>query len=250
MAARKRLPRSPLEKDPNRPLIERALAMGVPLTQVAKRYGHSLGAVHRFRERMPQQLKAAIIGATLRPGIDDLDKLRSDEAAGLLGNLAHQRARLLLTQDVAMEEGAGELVARLSGVIHKNLAMVGRYLGLFANLNVNTNVNVLISEDYLRLRQALVLALRPYPEARRAVADAMHRVEGEVAQRMLAQAGKASQSEPLGESRPPSGGGFLAAAGPGSCPQSAIIDQPPSDTRPPVPLIKRPSESLLGHAGR
>jgi hypothetical protein len=106
MAVRKRLPRSPIEKDPNRPLIERALAMGIPLQQVANRYGHSYTSVHRFRDRMPQQLKAAIIGATLRHGIDDLEKLRSDEAAGLLGNLAHQRARLLLMQDVCMEEAA------------------------------------------------------------------------------------------------------------------------------------------------
>jgi hypothetical protein len=194
MAARKRLPRSRIEKDSNRPLIERALAMGVSLAQVGKRYGYSLAAVHRYRDRMPAQLKAAIIGATLKPGVDDLEKLRSDEAAGLLGNLAHQRARLLLTQDVAMEEGAGELVARLSTVIHKNLEMVGKYLGLFANLNVNTNVNVLISEDYLRLRHALVLALRPFPAARHAVSEALHRIEGEVAQKMLFQASPA----PLG----------------------------------------------------
>jgi hypothetical protein len=183
MPARKR---TPIEKDSNRPLIERALAMGVPMTQVAKRYGHTLSSVHRFRERMPQQLKAAIIGATLRPGIDDLDKLRSDEAAGLLGNLAHQRARLLLMQDVTMEEGAIDQMARLSGVIHKNLEMVGRYLGLFVNLDVHTNINVLLSEDYLRLRQALVLALRPFPEARYAVSEALHKIEGEVAQKILA----------------------------------------------------------------
>jgi len=156
------------------------------MTQVAKRYGHTLSSVHRFRERMPQQLKAGIIGATLRPGIDDLDKLRSDEAAGLLGNLAHQRARLLLMQDVTMEEGAIDQMARLSGVIHKNLEMVGRYLGLFVNLDVHTNINVLLSEDYLRLRQALVLALRPFPEARYAVSEALHKIEGEVAQKILA----------------------------------------------------------------
>jgi hypothetical protein len=184
--ARKRRPRSPIEKDPNRPHIERALAMGVPMKRVAVRYGHSESAILRFRDRMPPQLKAAIIGATLKPGVDDLERLRSDEAAGLLGNLAHQRARLLLMQDVAMEEGAGELVARLAGVIHQNLQLVGKYLGLFANINISTTTNVLVSEDYLRLRHALVTALHPFPEARRAVSEALHRIEGEVAARMLA----------------------------------------------------------------
>jgi hypothetical protein len=68
--------------------------------------------------------------------------------------------------------------------------MVGRYLGLFANININSNTSILISEDYLRLRQALTLALRPFPDARRAVAEALHQIEGEVAQKMLVQAGK------------------------------------------------------------
>jgi len=214
MAARKRATRSPIETDPNRPLIERALAMGIPMTQVARRYGHSHDAISRYRNRMPQQLRAAIVGAALRPGIDDLDKLRNDEAEGLLGNLAHQRARLLLMQDVCMEEGGVDQVARLSGVIHKNLEMVGRYLGLFAHLNVNTQVNVLLSEDYLRLRQALTLALQPFPEARRAVADALQRIEAEVATKMLA--GK-TPAEPAG----------------------ALIDQP-------VPPITRPGNGASG----
>jgi hypothetical protein len=90
--------------------------------------------------------------------------------------------------------------------------MVGRYLGLFANFNVNTNVNVLISEDYLRLRQALVLALRPYPDARHAVSEALHRIEREVAQKMLAPPSPASQGivldlpAPRRPGRPPSKG--------------------------------------------
>jgi len=190
MGVRKRPSRSPIEKDPNRPLIERALAMGVPMTQVAERYGHSLAAINRYRERMPQQLKAAIVAATLKPKETDLDKLKLDESEGILGNLAHQRARLLLTQDVAMEEGAGELVVRLAGAVHKNIELTGKYLGLFAQQHVSTNVNILLSEDYLRLRQTLVNALRPYPEARHAVAEALHQVESDVAKKVLIQAGK------------------------------------------------------------
>jgi hypothetical protein len=248
MAVRKRLPRSPIEKDPNRPLIERALAMGVSMQQVGKRYGYSHDAVSRFRAKMPQQLKAAIIGATLKPGIDDLEKLRSDESAGLLGNLAHQRARLLLMQDVCMEEGGVDQVVRLSGVIHRNLEMVGRYLGLFANLNVSTNVNILISEDYLRLRQSLTLALRPFPEARRAVAEELHRIEGEVAKKMLVDAGK-----PPVLRAPPEYRGGLHRAKPSARPLPATIDikplgasqthesdQPPSATDRPLYPLRRP----------
>jgi hypothetical protein len=191
MAARRKPPRSLIEKDPRRPLIERALAMGIPANRIAKRYGYSAAAIGRYRDRMPAQLKAAIVAAALKPKEGDLDKLRIDESEGILGNLAHQRARLLLCQDETMEAGAVELVARLSGVIHKNIELTGRYLGLFAQHHVSTSVNILISEDYLRLRQALTLALRPYPEARRAVAEELHRLEGDIARKMLEQQAKA-----------------------------------------------------------
>lgn len=223
-----RTARSPIEKHPDRPAIERALAMGVTLKQIAKRYGFSLAAVSRYRDRMPAQLRAAIIGATLRPGIDDLEQLRRDESAGLLGNLAHQRARLLLLQDECMEEGAVDQVARLSGVIHKNLDMVGRYLGLFASLSISTNVNVLLSEDYLRLRQALTEALRPFPEARRAVAETLHRMEGQVAAKMLA-------------ANPPGAPG---------APGSVVIEQSPPGSDNGFPRLRRPREGVSEEAGQ
>src|SRR5215471_8786864 len=140
MAARKRVPRSPIERDPNRPLIERALAMGVPLTQVAKRFGYTVTAIMRFRDRMPAQLKAAIVAAALKPKEADLDALRVDESEGILGNLAAQRARLLLVQDQMIEAGAGTQVGYLANVIHRNIELVGKYLGLFAQHHVSTKV--------------------------------------------------------------------------------------------------------------
>jgi hypothetical protein len=185
MAARKKPTRSPIESDPNRPLIERALAMGVAANQIGKRFGYSMIAICRFRDRMPPQLKAAIAAAALKPKEADLDKLRIEESEGILGGLAHQRARLLVAQDEAFEVNDPRLVGYLAGVIHRNIELAGKYLGLFAQHHVSTNVNVLISEDYLRLRQAITLALRPFPEARRAVADELHKLEGQIAQKML-----------------------------------------------------------------
>ncbi len=194
---RKNPPRSKIFSDPNRPLIDRALAMGVPMAQVGKRYGYSFDAISRYREQMPLQLKAAIVAAALKPKEADLDKLRIEESEGILGNLAHQRARLLVCQDVCMEEGAAELVTRLANTIHRNIELTGRYLGLFAQHHVSSQVNIMVSEDYLRLRQALTMALRPFPEARRAVAEELHRIEGQIAQKMLEQAGKAGEPLPI-----------------------------------------------------
>jgi hypothetical protein len=202
MAARKKPERSKIASDPNRVLIERSLAMGTPMNQVAKRFGYSLDAITRYRNRMPAQLRAAIVAAALKPKEVDLDRLRVEESEGILGNLAHQRARLLVCQDECMEGGAVEQVARLSGVIHKNIELTGKYLGLFAQHHVSSQVNIMVSEDYLRLRQALTMALRPFPEARRAVAAELHRIEGQIAQKLLEQAGKPAYGpkEPLGGS--------------------------------------------------
>jgi hypothetical protein len=188
MAARKRQARSPIEKDPDRPLIERALAMGIPMRIIAKRFGCSYDAIVRHRDRMPEQLKAAIVAAALKPKEADLDQLRIDESEGILGNLAHQRARLLLMQDECMEAGAVEPATRLANTIHRNIELTGRYLGLFASVHTHSQtVNIMLSEDYLRLRQALTMALRPFPEARRAAAEELHRVENELAGKLLAQ---------------------------------------------------------------
>jgi hypothetical protein len=167
-----------IAEDPNRPLIDRALAMGTPMTRVARRFGYPTQTIVSYRNRMPQQLKAAIVAAELKPKETDLDQLRIDESEGILGNLAHQRARLLVCQDESMEAGAFTDVTRIANTIHKNIELTGRYLGLFAQHHVSSQVNITVSEDYLRLRHALIMALRPFPEARRAVAAELHRVEG------------------------------------------------------------------------
>jgi hypothetical protein len=210
VATRKKPERSKIASDPNRPLIDRALAMGVPMHQISRRYGYSVPSISRYRDRMPQQLKAAIVAAALKPKEQDLDKLRIEESEGILGNLAHQRARLLLCQDECMAAGAVDPVVRLSNTIHRNIELTGRYLNVFATHHVSTNINLMLSEDYLRLRQALVMALRPFPEARRAVAETLHHIEGQLAQKMLEQAGKLR--EPM------------------SSPPSPVIDQPAATT--------------------
>jgi hypothetical protein len=54
---------------------------------------------------------------------------------------------------------------------------VGQYLGELQQHSTRTTVSVLVSPEYLQLRNALLRALGPFPEARRAVAAAIHEVE-------------------------------------------------------------------------
>jgi hypothetical protein len=141
----------------------------------------------RHRKRLPPQLKAAMLAQALRPAVD-LDQLRSTEGEGLLANLSAQRARLLLWQDWAASAEQFAIAAAISAQIHRNLELVGKYLGEFAQHHVVSNVSVLLSPQYLELRAALLKALAPHPEAKKAVADALHRIESEAARRTELQA--------------------------------------------------------------
>jgi hypothetical protein len=165
---------------PDRARIEYDLARGVPVRQLAKKYGISIHVFYRYKAQLPPQLRAAHLGARLKAGAD-LEKLRIDESEGILTNLAVQRARLLLVQDAALEAGDRREVAYIADVIHRNVKLTGVYLGEFARHQVKTNINVLISSEYLEFRAGLMKALTPFPEARRAVAAALHDLEAKAA---------------------------------------------------------------------
>ncbi len=175
--------RSVIVDHPDRGRIEYDLARGAPVRVVARKYKISKDSAYRYLRKMPAQLRAAHLGKKLRAAAD-LEKLRIDESEGLLQNLASQRARLLLLQDQALDADNGGLATQISGAIHRNLELVGKYLGEFASHQIKTTVSVLVQPEYLQMRAALVGALRPYPDARAAVAAVLHQIESKAAERL------------------------------------------------------------------
>jgi len=169
---------SNIELHPERAKIEFDMARGVPVRTIESRYGVSKSAISRWQHKLPPQLRAAAL--KIRTAHDH-EKLKVEESEGLLANLATQRARLLLMQDGLLEIGDLPGAARISSVIGRNLELVGKYLGEFALRTVSTNVNVLIQPEYLELRTSIAQALAPFPEARRAVAEVLHRLESKAA---------------------------------------------------------------------
>jgi hypothetical protein len=157
--------RSIIENHPDRGRIEHDIAAGVPGRVIGRKYGLSRDCIQRHAKKMPPQLRTSKYTGLLRAE-GDLEKLRVEESEGLLANLAQQRARLLLMQDMSIELADAEMVGRISGQIHRNLELVGKYLGEFASRSVQTNISLLVTPEYLTLRSALLLALRPFPEAR------------------------------------------------------------------------------------
>jgi hypothetical protein len=134
---------------------------------------------------LPPQLRAKLIAG---PDLDiDLDRLRETESQSLLVHLVSLRARLFHSLDVAEENGDGHMLAQLSGQIHKNLEVTGRLLGDLGIGNSSVT-NILIAPQYVEMRHALLASLAPFPEARIAVAAALHSMEAKAAEAIRADA--------------------------------------------------------------
>ncbi len=172
-----------IDRHAERARIEYDLARGVAVREVAKKWGLSDDCCYRHLRRMPPQLRAALMGRYLKPGAD-LEKLKIQEGEGILSHLAVQRAKLLLMQDQMLEAGNAAQVASLSAQVHRNIQLVAEYLGLLTRHETYTSINILLMPQYLELRDIVREALRPFPEAYRALSAALHAKEAAAAKQI------------------------------------------------------------------
>ena len=165
--------------------IDLALARGVSVRALTTRYGLSRDALYRHQSKhLPPQLRASLVAG---PDLDiDLDKLRETESQSLLANLVNLRGRLFSSLDVAEENGDGNMLARVAGQLHNNLELTAKLLGDLSSGNSTTINNVLVMPQYVEMRVELVNALKPFPEAARAVANVLHTIEHKVAEAIKA----------------------------------------------------------------
>jgi transposase-like protein len=173
-------PRTSIRDREDRAEIEFELASGKSVRAIARKYDVHEGALYKWRKKLPPQLRAALIGDLLKPG-EDLEKLRVKESSALLKRVAQQQARIVLMQDKAMADGDHKSVASLANAFFKGSELIGRLVGELNQHAQKTTINILASPDYLRLRTALVRALQPYPEAARAVSEALYKAENDAA---------------------------------------------------------------------
>lgn len=160
--------------------IELSLANKVPLRVVSRRFSLSTASIHRHRHNhMPPQLVAQLL---LKQPIQDVDleKLRITESEGLLQNLVVQRARLWALADKADELCDINAATRVHGQLRGNLELTGKLLGDLQTGASNIVQNIVVLPAYHEMRTALVQALKPFPEARAAVARVLRDVEAEV----------------------------------------------------------------------
>lgn len=187
--------------------VDVGLTHRVPHRVLAARFGLSKDAIGRHAANHLSPVQRAAILAAAKPTAIDLDALRTSETEGLLAQLVTQRARLQAHSELAATLGDVRGAVAAEGAITSNLTLVAKLLGQLVQHHDVRHTSILISPDYLRLRATLVAALRPYPEAARAVGAALHAMEAEAATDITARAGKApltiEHTPPAAQPMPP-----------------------------------------------
>src|SRR5262249_2282263 len=194
--------------------IEIGLTHGVPVRTLGARFGLKPSTIYRHGKlHLPPQTRAAILAA-LKPSEIDLEALQRSESEGLLAQLVAQRARLQQMSELALEMGDIRAANGTEARIIANLELVGKLLNQFTIHHEVTHKSVLVSADYLQLRQALLAALKPHPAAMRDVARALHGLEAAAAKDIAAKRPILIEGSAIGGAReaaaiPP--GGIVAA---------------------------------------
>ena len=166
---------------PKRHALEIGLVHRVPLRVLATRYGASFHALHRHRRNHLSPATAAAILAAAHPAEIDLEALRTSEAEGLLASLLQQRVRLMQQAELAMELGSLHVAVSAEGKITESLRLTAQLTNSLVQHHSVSHSHVLVSEDYLALRSALLAALRLHPAAARDVARVLHELESKAA---------------------------------------------------------------------
>ncbi len=165
---------------PDRSRIELALANGVTTTAAARQFGISSHSLWRhWKRHVSPERKASLLVVGASDQKIDLDALKRIESESLLQHLIAERARL--TRIAYACEGAGNFqdATRASTAVMRTLELTAKLLGELRAYSSTTNVtnNFLLSPDWMQLRQVIAVALRPYPDAQRAVLTAIRSME-------------------------------------------------------------------------
>jgi transposase-like protein len=159
--------------------LELGLARGVSVRNMAKKFGVSKDSLWRHRRgHMPQALVADLLQRG-QPTPIDVEALKKEESESLLSNIVRQRREIYDLLQECRELGDARAAVGCHSQINANLKLAARCLGELQMGGATTVNNLLISPDYVRLRALLLKALRPYPEAVKAVAGALRQVEAE-----------------------------------------------------------------------
>ena len=145
-------------RHPERAVIEGELLAGQPLRNIAEQSGTSPQSLLRHRDHVPQHLAKAHEAEQVAAADDLLAKVQGLEVD------ARRIAK-------AAEDSA-DLRTALAGIreLTRIVELVAKMRGEFQE---GSTVNVTVAPEWLALRSRVLDALAPYPEARKAVVEAL-----------------------------------------------------------------------------
>ncbi len=152
---------------PERLAIDRALVSGEPVRLVASRYVPLLSktAVQRHKdEHLPATMVQAQAAREEERALDVVKQLKAINGASL--RILHE------AQQGQDPQTALKAVDRIQRQIELQAKLLGQ-------LDERPQVNILMAPEWLIVRSALLTALAPHPEARRAVVGALVSIEAQ-----------------------------------------------------------------------
>jgi hypothetical protein len=165
------------------------LSKGEAVKALAQEYGVSPFALRRHSKHIPQEMLEKLKDAAKRAeDFARLRNLRTEESELMVARIVQERrdlnrlAGLLEANgDLRGANGCKRSLIMLADLECRVLELIGRH----ESKVVNNTQSIVISPDYLLVRQALSTALGCYPEAKAAVLKALRAIEAPAEQPSL-----------------------------------------------------------------
>ncbi|MBQ4853225.1 hypothetical protein IMW82_00830 [Rhodanobacter sp. B2A1Ga4] len=149
---------------PDRAQAEIGLANGIAVRVLGLRFGLAPDALQRHKQNHMDASLVARLRTRGHRSDEELAHIREVESKSLLDHLVWQRGRLYRNSDRAFALGdfAGERAAlEAAGKASERIGKLLGELGAAITINHNTQINLVQSPEWHRIRTALVRELRP-----------------------------------------------------------------------------------------
>jgi hypothetical protein len=165
---------------PNRAQIELALARGASRRSVGAQYDCAPDAARRhFENHVADDLKTALLAKYLKPSAT-IEAILAEESPGLLERLAAYRAGAWHLFNLQIELGNPMGIAPIMRELVRVEELIATQTGeLRARANAPVQ-HLHLTTDFIKLRQAIMIALKPFPAAMGAVSEALRAADAVV----------------------------------------------------------------------
>ena len=165
---------------PERTAIDKALVAGMPFRKLAARFSVSSSAAFRHkREHLPKILAQGLRSSNGQPDphakeiVRYQQQMEAEETRHAIDAFQQLRAINSACLEVLTKARATEKHSTLLNAVDRITRQIDLQARLLGELQEGPVVNIAVMPEWLSLRQTIVDALRPFPEARVAVAEVL-----------------------------------------------------------------------------